>query len=102
MIGGTNSGKTGHRRQARANDKANRRQAPGGVRRVLPWVCSSPMRSSWGGVSAASGRRSRRGVDLLSIAEHSDRVMPKINVVFSASGARLFTRVPVAHKTDDT
>ena len=38
-----------------------------------------------GRVSAASGQRSHRGVDLPSIAENSDLGNAKINVGFSAS-----------------
>ena len=64
------------------------------------------MRSLWGRVSAASGQRSRRGVDPLSMAENSDLGNAKINVGFPASVHGSSPELLLPHhsrsKTDDT
>ena len=68
-------------------------------------MCSSPMRSLWGRVSA-SGQRSRREVDPPSIAENSDLGNAEINVGFSASVHGSSPEFLLPHhsrsKTDDT
>ena len=70
--------------------RQHQQPAPGQVRAVSPWVCSSPMRSLWAGFGGI-GQRSRRGVDPLSTSRELRLGNAKINVGFPAS-------VPALHQ----